>query len=405
MCKLWYGGSKNSYLRGYIDMKAFETYASEMKVMQDRITGATVRQLTSYLGDSYHTYFTNNGFWDNDKRLLFSSDRNNAHNLFSIELESGEISRLTDYKPDEPRVQFINDRNPKLNEIYCIIENGLYAQDFVTLERRKLYQAPEGFNLHGALAGADGIYVYCSLIEDLSKRIYMNLGASYVGFEEYFKAKPDSLIILVNVHNGQMEELWQENCCIGHINPSPVLPNILTFCHEGPWTMVDNRMWTLYLDTGKVEMLRPRKVEKEGIGHEYWFEDGTTVGYQVHNPNGKSYFGMIQYDGTKEYEGLCTPITSPDHIHSLDHKLIVSDAGKTIKLYRFNGKDYDDARVLCMHDGSFFHQNHHPHPKLLPNGKQVLYNSNCMGYCNIYLTDIPEDIPALPKVIDVEKFD
>ncbi|MBQ7916952.1 MAG: oligogalacturonide lyase [Firmicutes bacterium] len=386
-------------------MKAYEKFASEMKVFQDRVSGATVRQLTSYLGDSWHTYFTNNALWDNNKRLLFNSDRNNTHNLYSIELESGEISRLTDYKPGEGNdVYFVNDRNPKRDEIYFFKGTTLWAHNFVELESRPLYSCPQGFTISGGLCGADGKYVYCYINEDLSSRFYINMGASYVGFQETFDAKPDSRIVRVNVENGQAEEIWQEYYWLDHVNPSPVQANIMTFTHEGPWDQVDQRMWLMNMDTGKVEPLRPRKVEREMIGHEYWFENGVTVGYQVHTPDDKHYFGMINYDGTGEYEGQCIPIKGPaDHIHSLDSKLIVSDAGNTIKLYHFNGKEYDDARVLCMHDGNFFHQKHHPHPKLMPNGKQVLYNSNCMGYCNMYLADIPEDVPSLPKVIDIMK--
>ena len=388
-------------------MKAYEKFGSEIKIYQDRVSGATVRQLTSYLGDSWHSYFTNNGFWDNNKRLLFSSERNNVRNLFSIELESGEISRLTDFKPGDSVAGFPNDCNPKLNEVYFVRDNVLYAHDLVTLETRPLYKCPDGFTLSAGMSGADGKYVYGYLNEDLSSRIYTNMNASYIGFQETFEAKPDSRIIRIDVENGRCDEIWQEYYWLDHVNPSPTMANMITFTHEGPWGLVDHRMWTLDVNTGKATMLRPRKMEGEAIGHEYWFADGIKVGYQAHTPEGNHYFGMINYDGTEEYEGLCVPVGVglPDHIHSVDHKLIVSDAGKTIKLYRFNGVDYDEARVLCMHDGSFFMGHHHPHPKVLTNGKQVLYNSNCMGYCNMYLADIPEDVLSLPKVVDVEKFD
>ena len=83
---------------------------------------------------------------------------------------------------------------------------------------------------------------------------------------------------------------------------------------------------------------------------------------------------------------------------SNDFNLIVSDSGKSIKLYRYNGTDFDEARVLCMHDGSFFYGSHHPHPRFTADGKQILFNSNVSGYCNLYLADVPDDVTALPKV-------
>ena len=306
---------------------------------------------------------------------------------------------MTDYKPGyRTYVNFINDVNPKRPEMYYMTENVMYAYDLLTLESRPLFKGPEGFNLESGLVGADGKYLYTTAIEDLSKRIYTNLSASYVGFEEFFRAKPDCRIIRVDLENGGGEVVWQDNCWIQHVNPSPTQPHMLTFCHEGPWDLVEQRMWTLDLNTGKVNALRPRRMGNEQIGHEYWYADGIKVGYQVHKPGIGTYFGVIDYDGSNEYEGLCIPFPSPDHIHSNDFNLIVSDAGNSIKLYRYNGVDFDEARTLCMHDGSFFNQNHHPYTRFSNDGKKILYNSNCSGYCNMYLVDIPENVTALPKV-------
>ena len=134
------------------------------------------------------------------------------------------------------------------------------------------------------------------------------------------------------------------------------------------------------------------------IGHEYWYADGLHVGYQAHKPGSGSYFGVIRYDGAEEFEAPCVPFPSPDHIHSNDFQLIVSDSGNSIKLYRYNGTDFDEARVLCMHDGSFFYDTHHPHPRFTADGRGVLFNSNVSGYCNLYLADVPADVSALPKV-------
>ncbi len=382
-------------------MKAYQIYPSEMRTYQDRVSGVTVHKLTDYLCDSYHTYFTNNGFWDQNRRLLFTSDRGNVSNLYSIELESGEISRLTDFQPGERTpIKFTNDINPKKTEIYYVRGGSMYAYDFVRMENRLLYTKPDGFNLKGGLVGADGKYCYAVLLQDLSDRIYQNLSASYVGFEEYFRAKPDCRILRIDTEKGGGEVLWQEKCWLGHINPSPVQPTFLTFCHEGPWNLVDNRIWFMDTVTGKPRALRPKRVEGEQIGHEYWYADGVRIGYQVHRTGEGSFFGVVDYRGEHEFEAPCVPFPSPDHVHSIDFNLIVSDSGKTIKLYRYNGKDFDDARILCMHDGSFFQQYHHPHPKIMPDGKHVLYNSDESGYCNMYIAEIPEDMASLSKVTE-----
>ena len=378
-------------------MKSIRTFPSETMIHKDRVSGVTVRQLTSYLGHSHHSYFTNNGWYDDNRRLLFNSDRDNASNLFSIEIESGEISQLTDFAPgSRPAPHFTNDVNAKRNEVYYTLGRTVFAFSLDTLESRPLYEIPEGFNGSIGMPGADGDYVYGTLTEDLSNRIYTNMSAGYIGMRETFYAKPDCRIVRINLDTNEVETLRQENCWIGHVNPSPVRADLLTFCHEGPWNLVDHRIWVMNLAAGEVTKLRERTVEEEQIGHEYWHVDGEHVGYQVHKPDKTSYFGAVKYDGSGQQEAPCVPLPSPDHIHSNDFKLIVSDSGKTIKLYHYNGTDFDPARVLAMHDGSFFYGSRHPHPRFTADGRQILYNSDCSGYCNLYLADIPEDVTTLP---------
>ena len=52
---------------------------------------------------------------------------------------------------------------------------------------------------------------------------------------------------------------------------------------------------------------------------------------------------MVNYDGTGMQEAKCVPLPSPDHVHSNDFHLIVSDSGKSIKLYRYNGSSFEDV--------------------------------------------------------------
>ncbi len=379
-------------------MKSYATYASEKRSFTDRVSGAEITQLTSYLGHSWHAYFTNNGWWDGGRRLLIRSDRENAANLFSIELESGEISRLTDFPAGAAEhPNFSNDVNPARPEVYYTYLGGLYALDLLTLRTRLLYTCPGGFTIHGGLVGADGRHVYTAVTEDLSKRVYTNMGAGYIGMRETFLAHPDCRIVQIDTENGGGEEIWQENTWVGHVNPSPARPDLLSFCHEGPWQLVDHRIWVMDLKTGAVAKVRERRAENEMVGHEYWHLDGEHIGYQVHRrEEGKSFFGAVKYDGTEEREAPCVPMPSPDHIHSNDFSLIASDSGKCVKLYRNNGGGFDPARVLCMHDGCFFFGSHHPHPRFTADGKRILYNSDASGYCQVYLAQIPEDITTLP---------
>jgi oligogalacturonide lyase len=388
-------------------LKPYAIYPSEKKSFEDRVSGNTVWQLTGYRGHSEHPYFTDDGWYDcggerrSDRRMLFVSDRDNARNLFSIEIESGEISRLTDMRPGESAIRCPMHVNHVLNETYFNYKGCVYALNLSTLETRPLYIIPLGFNFGGARPTGDGKYVVAGLSEDLSASVKSNLAAGYIGFREIHEAKPDCRIVRINLANNKAEEVWQEKCWVGHVNPSLTKGNLITFCHEGPWDLVDHRIWVLDLDTGKAVKFRERRVEKEKVGHEYWFVDGEHIGYQVHSPDKDgytSYFGFAKYDGSGEIEAPAVRAPGPDHIHSVDFNFVVSDTGKSIKGYKYNGKTFDGPRIIAMHDGSFDWGAHHPHPSVTRDGKHVVYNSTAAGYCNIYMTAIPEDFYLLPPL-------
>ncbi len=396
-------------------MKPYRIWAPERTEYRDRVSGARVHKLTGYKGHSVHPYFTENAWYDHGRRFIFISDRENVTNLFSFDLESGEIAQLTDFS--DPRmgpVMIPRHVNRERNETYYWRGGCLYGLSLKDLSVRPVFImakdgrfSPEGvpMNIGGGITGAGGRHIYIGLTEDLSGRIFTRMGANYVGFEETFLAEPRCAILRIDLETGAAEKVWEEKKWVGHINPSPTLEGILTFCHEGPWDRVDHRIWVLDTHTGRAFRLRERRQEGEMIGHEYWLQDGETVGYQVHVPTPGSpvrttWTGFIRYDGTGDIEAVNGPMQSPDHVFSLDTDLIVTDAGKAVKLIRREGDRFDRPRVLCMHDSSFYFQNSHPHPTFTPDGRHVLYASDIEGYINLYLADIPE-YDSLPYLDDV----
>ena len=71
----------------------------EKKTHKDHGSGVMVTQLTDYKSHSHHFYFTNSNWYDHDQKLLFSSDRENRTNMFSLHLKTGEIEQLIDLEP------------------------------------------------------------------------------------------------------------------------------------------------------------------------------------------------------------------------------------------------------------------------------------------------------------------
>lgn len=379
------------------------TWPSEITTHTDLLTGRTVRQLTNYKGHSHHFYFTNPGWYDNNRRLLFGSDRMNRTNLYSLDLESGEITQHNDRDmPGPPRETsyLFASVNPVRPEAYFWRGNDLMAIDLISNQERLLYRADPNYLVNMTNVTADGTAVCSVIYEDLSGKFKVDLLSGYVGFREYWEAHPDSRIIVVPVDGGASQEVLQENYWIGHVNTSPAIPHIITYCHEGPWQEVDNRIWGLDLRTGKTWQIRPRTQEGERVGHEYWHADGIHIGYHGEYPDRRKFFGRIRYDGTEDFEVAFPHHTG--HIHSNTFDLIVGDGQgdtrrRVIRLWRWNGSSFDGPKVLCEHRGSFQVQKLHVHPRFTPDGSKVLYTSDASGYGNIYEVEVGnfDDLPDL----------
>jgi oligogalacturonide lyase len=374
-----------------------ETFPAEAHEFRDPTTNVRITQLTNYKGHSHHFYFTNPGWYDGGRRLLFGSDRNNRTNLFSLDLETYAITQLTDLAPVPlPReVEFLRACvNPVKPEAYFWHDLSLITLDLHTLSSRVLYEMPPGFDVSMINATADGRHVVASISEDMSSRFRVDLLRGYVGFEETWAARPLSRIMQVAVDGSSSRVAWEEQYWVGHVNTSPKYAAILTFCHEGPWHKVDNRIWGLNLDTGAAWKIRAPD-HGEIVGHEYWHAGGERVGYHGWNPDGTKFLGHARYDDTDRVEVAFAGETG--HIHSNDAGLIVGDGGKEVRLWRRTADGYDGPRMLCAHNSSMKTQQLHVHPRLTPDGRQVLFTTDLNGYGNVYLADLP-DIETLPLI-------
>ena len=368
-------------------------WESELNVYQDPVSGATVHQLTNYKGHSSHFYFTYPCWYDKGRKIVFYSDRENRTNLFGVDLESGDITQLTDLDPAQDRIGGLS-KNPVREEIYFYHGDTLMALDLASLDARPLYTRPEGYVGGSANATADGKYLCAGYREDLSDKILMDLGHGYVGFDECWEAHPHSMIVKIPVDGGPSEVVYEENYWLGHFNASPKLPNIVTFCHEGPWHKVENRIWGLDLDTGKTWQIRPN-APGEAIGHEYWMQDGEHIGYHGRTPEGPVY-GSIRYDNADQvevpFEGHCW------HFHSTMLDLVVGDGDSDnpyLLLWRFGDGQFEGPKVLAWHRGSFHIQRVHLHPCFNTEGTQIVYTADPQGYGQVFVVDVP-DLDSLP---------
>ncbi|WP_454191267.1 oligogalacturonate lyase family protein [Paenibacillus sp. Marseille-Q7038] len=370
---------------------------AEWKIYYDRITGLPIRQLTDYKAHSHHLYFTENGWYDKGKRLLFFSDRGNSTNLFSVLMDNGQITQLTDYKNNDQLEACLH---PEGTHAYLRRGKAVISLDLNSLEEQLLYECPDDYNIGNLSCTADGLSVLTCIQEDLSHRLDLDLGNGYVGHRELMEAAPSSIIISIDLVSGLTKEVYQSDCFITHVNASPTMPWLMTFCHEGPWHLVDHRIWGLNLKTGKVWKIRERFAPGEMVGHEFFFPEGDRIGYHGFRPDGTNFFGAINYDNSDLEETEFHFDTWHAHADGLSQAVADGKGNvKTLNLWRrMADGQFDVPRILCELRCSFHSQKVHAHPRFIGSGEQMVFTSDRTGYANVYLIDLPQDTSTLPMV-------
>lgn len=379
-----------------------KVWKPEWREFSDPVTGVKVKQLTDYKGHSHHIYFTNSGWYHGGRKLLIASDRENETNLFSIDLETGELVQLTEQKPDEPEIEPLSTSlNPLRPEAYFWRGRKLVALDLETLGERTIYEAPEGFWGSITNCTADGRFVCTCINEDKHKRLVLDYFYGAGGFDAYWQERPLSRILKIATDGSGAEVVWEERYWLSHVNTSPTQPDLLTFCHEGPWHKVDQRIWGLELSTEKVWAIRPRRNPDERVGHEYWLSDGLTIGYHGHDDQGRPFIGFIRHDNSNCWEANISGDSV--HFHSNDGNLIVGDGTSRypyLLLWRRVGEVVEGPRILARRRCSFHVQRLHAHARFSPDGRYVLFTADPMGYGNVFLVELPdfESLPPLEAV-------
>ncbi|QYY37402.1 oligogalacturonate lyase family protein [Ruficoccus sp. ZRK36] len=355
----------------------------ELKTQADPVSGIEVTQLTDYRGHSHHLYFTNPGWYDDGKKLLFASDRENRRNLFGLDLKSGDIEQLTDL--DEHYRSFLSVCvNPVRPEAYYRDREGFYALDLHTGKSRQIYHIDGDWRLHMSNCDASGEYVYVGIFHDPHKLSEQG----FTTFVQMWESRPLSRIVQIACQTGESRVIYEKDCWTGHLNTSPTRPELISFCYEGPWDKVGQRIWIMNVVTGKIHPLRPVTGE-EMIGHEYWYADGEHIGYHGHKRPGLAMLGFIRYDNTDQCDTDFPTGGNTGHIFSLDDQLIVGDGDGLIKCWRREGDGYSKPRIICSHDSGLRFQITHPHPRISPDGRSIIFTSDRTSYGNLYRVPVP----------------
>ncbi len=383
---------------------------------RDRLSNRVVHRLTNYRGHSNHPYFTDPCWIDDGKSYVFISDRDGNSNLFRYDfpgdyISGGTITQLTDLSGDNKENERVFDHRPqgafsaKTQRYYYWWQNVLYELDVNSLSEQVIYEAnPKKILGIHATTSADGRYI-CNAMRDPIEHGDRELEYPYFKFPELHPLQPRTQIIRIEIATGKMDVIHEDDRFITHVNHSPTLPDILTFCHEGPWNLAQQRIWGLNIQSGKVWKIRSQERDHFSVGHEYWFDDGIHVGYHGIPPRESAspelhVYGYCAWDNSEQFE-THFPYHST-HFAGNNSEMIVGDGTPAlptgahwnvasqpyIQLFRREGDQYAGPRLLAEHRCTFNHQHSHCHPRFTPDGTHVLFVTDATGYANMYIVPV-----------------
>ncbi len=359
----------------------------------DPDTGAEVTRLTDDQGDTIFPYFTQVLFADGGEGLLLSSNRTGAWQAYLLRLATGKLVQLT----DEPDGISCHTSTVLPTRGACGVIAGREVKR-VPLDggpAETIYETPEGFRASILAPTADGSSVTFAYSERLNLSTYS--GVMYSDMLEHLYRRPACVVTRVNTDGSGCAALWGEREWISHVNVSPTDPDLVCFCHEGPWHLVQ-RLWMVRASTHEVWPVLLQRRYLDASGHEYFTASGRLV-TQWSTRETPSASARVCYNAICDPSGGNVQMhrydgPNPSHIQtSPDETLLVGDTclmpelpdGRNFMcLVRHEG-ERAIKQPLCRHDTSWVTQHSHPHPIFTPDGASVVFNSDRGGRSNVYL--------------------
>ena len=246
--------------------------------------------------------------------------------------------------------------------------------------------------------------------------------AKEVRLNERLEARIPMEIFTIDVRTGQRRTVVRSTDWLNHLLFSPTDPNLLMFCHEGPWHKVD-RIWTVRADGTGLTKIHTRTMNMEIAGHEFWSPDGKTIWYDLPTPRGE-VFWLAGYDiatGHRRWYAVDRNEWSVHFNISPDQTLFAGDGGdsemvahapdgKWLYLFRpraipdVAGIHAPDAASLItpgvfdsvrLADMSRHDYRLEPNVHFTPDGRWLVFRSNMEGKPGVYAVEIagPEARP------------
>jgi oligogalacturonide lyase len=226
---------------------------------------------------------------------------------------------------------------------------------------------------------------------------------------------------------GAMKTLFHSTDWIGHMLFSPTDPNLIMYCHEGPWQKVD-RIWMIHTDGTQNTLIHKRTMLMEIAGHEFWGLDGKTIWYDWQYPKGEDFF-LVGYDLSTRKKIAYHMQRNDWSIHfnlTKDLDMFTGDGGDSGQVARAPDGEWIElfhpemvgGTEGALNDPNFWqpgvfnaehlvnmaHQNYRgePNPRFSPDKKLVFFSSNMFGPSYVFAVEVAKAVNPTDVASTVE---
>lgn len=379
----------------------------------DETTGARVERLTDPGTTCHHMYFYAHMTTRDGSKLLYAPELNGERQVFCMDLATGDAVQLTEGpNVDDWGAEFTHD------ERHVLYHQGssIYRLALDTLERECVYTTPVGWQGRDIGVSRDADALALVEIEQDTMPAAIN-APNWDFFAQNCLAKPRCRLVYVDLATGESRTVIERRCWLGHAQIRPHDPDTILFCHEGPYDLIDARMWLVQRDGTRERCCREQPTDLI-LTHEFWEPDGSHVAYVYREMDGSGVEEIREIDPETLEERTITSCRTYAHcICDHEGRFFVGDAqGDTtpihlqneaeIERHRESGEVLDDNLYLidlaaqreirlAYHGTSWSPrwgttQDAHPHPCFTEDDRYVLFVTDRFGHPAIHRIDVRE---------------
>jgi oligogalacturonide lyase len=224
---------------------------------------------------------------------------------------------------------------------------------------------------------------------------------------------------------GDIKILLHSTDWVNHLLFSPTDPDLLMYCHEGPWHKVD-RIWMIHTDGTHNTLIHKRTMANEIAGHEFWGLDGETIWYDWQYPRGQVFFlagynlktgrraayhmerneWSIHFNLTRDLDIFCGDGGDPGQVaHAPDGEWIELLHPQMLPVTpdTLNAPDFWQPGVFqAEHLVNMSHHNYRQEPnvRFSPDKSLVIFTSNMFGPSYVFGVEVAKAVN--PPASDVQ---